>query len=232
MNEKFMRTEMLIGAEAADRLKNASVLIFGVGGVGSYALEALVRSGIGSIGIVDGDTVDITNINRQLIAHSGNIGAFKAEEAKKRALMINPELNAESFPVFVNGTNIDTFDFTKYDYIIDAIDMVSSKLVIIEKAYKEGVKIISCMGAGNKLDPTGFEVADIYKTSVCPLARVMRCELKKRGIKKLNVVYSKEMPKKRENTDGGKPVPGSISFVPPAAGLVLAGRVICDIAEI
>ncbi len=232
MNEKFTRTEMLIGEEAAKKLKNASVLIFGVGGVGSYALEALVRSGIGRVGITDGDTVDITNINRQLIAHSENVGRLKAEEAKKRALMINPELETEVFPFFVNSGNINEFDFTKYDYIIDAIDMVSSKLVIIEKAYSEGVKIISCMGAGNKLDPTAFEVADIYKTSVCPLARVMRYELKKRGIKKLNVVYSKEIPRKRENTGGGKPVPGSISFVPAAAGLVLAGRVICDIAEI
>ncbi len=232
MDEKFARTELLIGKEATGRLKNASVLLFGVGGVGSYCLEALVRSGIGKIDIVDADTVDITNINRQLIATTENIGQPKTEAAKARVLSINPELDMEIFPVFVAKENINMFDFAKYDYIADAIDTVSAKIAIIEKAYAENINVISCMGAGNKLDPTKFEVADIYKTSVCPLARVMRYELKKRGIKKLNVVYSKEMPKTREHTGGGKPTPGSISFVPSAAGLALAGKIICDIAEI
>lgn len=232
MDEKFSRTQLLIGDTAAEKLKNASVLIFGAGGVGSYVIEALVRSGIGRVDIVDGDTVDITNINRQLIATSKNIGQLKTEAAKSRALAINPELKTDTYPIFVTAENIDMFDFTKYDYVADAIDTVSSKLAIIEKATHENVKIISCMGAGNKLDPTKFEVADIYKTSVCPLARVMRYELKKRGIKKLPVVYSKEMPKTRAEPDGKKPVPGSISFVPSAAGLVLAGKIICDIAEI
>lgn len=231
MNEKFARTELLIGKTAAERLKNSSVLLFGVGGVGSYTLEALVRCGIGKISIVDGDTVDITNINRQLIATSENIGQLKTEAAKKRALSVNPELDIRTYPLFITKDNIDMFDFTEYDYIADAIDTVSSKLAVIEKAARENVKIISCMGAGNKLDPTKFEVSDIYKTSVCPLARVMRYELKKRGIKKLNVVYSQEMPKTYEHS-GKKPIPGSISFVPSAAGLVLAGKIIRDIADI
>lgn len=232
MNEKFARTELLIGKDAAERLKNASVLLFGVGGVGSYTLEALVRSGIGRIDIVDGDTVDITNINRQLIATSKNIGQLKTDAAKRRALDINPELSIRAYPSFITKDNIDMFDFTEYDYVADAIDTVSSKLVIIEKAVCGNVKVISCMGAGNKLDPTKFEAADIFQTSVCPLARIMRYELKKRGIKKLNVVYSKEMPQKREYADGVKLTPGSISFVPAAAGLVLAGKIIRDIAEI
>lgn len=232
MDEKFARTELLIGKEAAQRLKNASVLLFGVGGVGSYCLEALVRSGIGKIDIVDADAVDITNINRQLIATSKNVGQPKIKAAKERAESINPELDITGFPVFVTKENINMFDFEKYDYIADAIDTVSAKIAIIEKAYAQNINVISCMGAGNKLDPTKFEVADIYKTSVCPLARVMRYELKKRGIKKLNVVYSKEMPKTREHTGGGKPIPGSISFVPSAAGLALAGKIICDLAGI
>lgn len=232
MNEKFARTELLIGKESSERLKNASVLLFGVGGVGSYALEALVRSGIGRIDIVDGDTVDITNINRQLIATSKNIGQLKTDAAKQRALEINPELCIRDYPTFITKDNINMFDFTEYDYVADAIDTVSSKLAVIEKATCENVKIISCMGAGNKIDPTKFEVTDIFKTSVCPLARIMRYELKKRGIKKLNVVYSKEMPQKREYEEGVKPTPGSISFVPSVAGLVLAGKIICDIAEI
>lgn len=233
MDERFSRTRNLIGAEAVERLRHSKVLVFGVGGVGSYAAEALARAGIGKIDVVDGDVVDITNINRQLIAMSDNIGESKAETAKKRLLLINPDLDITAYRVFADSSNIDMFDFGMYDYIIDAIDTVTSKLLIIEKAYAEKVNIISCMGAGNKLDPTGFMVSDIYKTSVCPLARVMRYELKKRGVKKLNVVYSQEPPVKSGTAEeNGKLLPGSISYVPSAAGLVLAGKVIRDIAEI
>ena len=227
---EFSRSQLLLGSEAMLKLKNASVAVFGLGGVGSAAAEALVRGGIGSLAFFDGDKVSVTNINRQRVAFHSTLGMPKAEVMRKMALDINPLCHAEAHVCFYTPENADMFDLSKYDYIIDAVDMVTAKIEIIVRAEKAGTPVISCMGAGNKFDPTKFEVADIYKTSVCPLARVMRRELKARGIKKLKVVYSKETPiKTNEKDEAGRAVPGSVSFVPPAAGLVLAGEVIKDI---
>ncbi len=224
MNE-FARTAMLLGDEAMRRLRQAHVAVFGLGGVGSYATEALVRSGIGSLSLFDGDTVDITNSNRQLFAAHSTIGQYKTDVAKRRALDINPDVEVETYPVFYTRENAAEYSLCGYSYVVDAIDMVSSKLELAARAAEAGVPIISAMGAGNKLDPSLFEVADIYKTSVCPLARVMRRELKKRGVEKLKVVYSKEPPVQTEGR-----VPGSVAFVPSVAGLIMAGEVIKDIA--
>jgi len=247
MNE-FSRTELLLGAEGMSKLKRASVAIFGVGGVGSFAVEAIARGGVGNISIFDKDKVSITNINRQLIATRKTIGKSKVEVMRDRILDISPQVNVEAYQVFYKADNANEFDLSKFDYIIDAIDTVSSKLTLIEQAKALNIPIISCMGAGNKLDPTRFEVTDIYKTSVCPLAKVMRYELRKRGIESLKVVYSKEHPLKpikdngethkdkslpsleKESIGGNrKQVPGSVSFVPPVAGLIIAGEVIKDI---
>lgn len=224
----FSRTELLLGHDAVEKLARSSVLLFGVGGVGGYAAEALVRSGIGTITLVDGDRVSESNLNRQIIALRSTVGRLKTEVMAERALDINPAINITELPIFYSKENADEIDFSKYDFIIDAIDTVSSKLLIIERAAELGIPIISSMGAGGKLDPSRFCVTDIYKTSVCPLARVMRIELKKRGIKKLPVVFSDEAPIKSGVTDpdSGKPVPASCAFVPSAAGLVLAGYVI------
>ncbi len=232
--EQFLRTEILIGKENMEKLENSKVAIFGVGGVGSYTAMALARSGIFNFDLIDNDTVSITNINRQLIANFDTIGRKKTDVMKEMILSVNRDAKVNTFDVFVTPDNLDMFDFSSYDYVVDAIDTVSAKIGLIEKCEKNGVKIISAMGAGNKLDPTRFEVTDIYKTSVCPLAKVMRYELKKRGIKKLKVVYSKEIPIKPEKTDeesGKRQTPGSMAFVPSVSGLIIAGEVVKDLIE-
>lgn len=215
-----------------DRLKAARVALFGVGGVGSYAAEALARSGIGALLLVDADEVSLSNINRQLVALHSTVGMKKTQVMLDRILDINPEICVEQAQLFYTAENADEIDIAQFDYIIDAIDTVSSKLTLIERAYRANIPIISSMGAGNKLDPTKFQVSDIYKTSVCPLARVMRHELKKRGIERLKVVYSTEEPIKpsETETDKGRHIPGSVSFVPSVAGLIIAGEVIKHIA--
>ncbi len=230
MNEIFSRTEMLIGKDALSRLKDCRVAVFGIGGVGGYVAEALARSGVGSLDIFDNDTVSLSNINRQIFALHSTVGKMKTAVAKERLLDINPDIIIKEHNLFVLPSNIDEIDFSVYDYVIDAIDTVSGKIAIIEKATKEKIPVISSMGTGNKTDPTKFEITDIFKTSVCPLARVMRYEMKKRGIKKLKVLYSPEEPRKPSSAaDGSKPVPASIAFVPPVAGLVIAGEVIKEI---
>jgi len=231
---RFSRTELLLGKEAICQLAEARVAIFGVGGVGGYALEALVRSGIGEIDVFDNDTVSESNINRQILATCDTVGKMKAEVARERALSINPTVKVNVHPVFYSPENADEYDLTLYDYIIDAIDTVKSKIELITRADRAGVPIISSMGAGGKLDPTAFKVADIYETSVCPLARVIRREAKLRGIKHLKVVFSKEEPIKLtvSGENDTRHVPGSISFVPSVVGLIMAGEVIRDIAKI
>ena len=234
MNEIFSRTEMLIGESAINKLKDCRVAVFGIGGVGSFVVEALARSGIGYLDLIDNDTVSTSNINRQLIALHSTVGRCKTEVAAERIKDINPDVTVSVINKFVLPENIDEFDFSSYDYIVDAIDTVSAKLAIIEKANRNNINIISSMGTGNKLDPTKFEISDIFKTSVCPLARVMRYELKKRGIKKLKVLYSKEEPVKITSKSGeneSRRIPGSISFVPSVAGLIIAGEVIKDIIK-
>ena len=228
--EQLERTEMLIGSEAVSRLKNARVAVFGVGGVGGYAVEALARSGVGTLDLIDNDTVSITNLNRQIVALHSTIGQYKVDVAKARALDINPEIVVNTHRIFYTPQTEDMFDFSDYDYVIDAIDTVSGKIALVENANRCNTPIISSMGAGNKLHPELFEVADIFKTSVCPLARVMRYELRRRNIKHLKVVYSKEEPIKIQS-DSKKPVPASIAFVPSVAGLIIAGEVIKEIAN-
>ena len=230
----FSRAELLLGEEALEKLRSARVALFGIGGVGSFAAEALARGGVGHITLVDGDTVSITNINRQLIALHSTVGKEKTAVMAERIADISPETEVETYPVVYGAENRDLLDFSTYDYVIDAIDTVTSKLILIEEAKKAGVPVISCMGTGNKFHPERFEVTDISKTSVCPLAKVMRKELKVRGIKIVKVVYSKEEPQKpAESPETGKrQIPGSLSFVPPVAGLLLAGEVIRHIAGI
>ncbi|MCI6055885.1 tRNA threonylcarbamoyladenosine dehydratase [Anaerotignum sp.] len=230
----FSRAELLLGEEALHKLRSARVALFGIGGVGSFAAEALARGGVGHITLVDGDTVSITNINRQLIALHSTVGKEKTAVMAERIADISPETEVETYPVVYGAENRDLLDFSTYDYVIDAIDTVTSKLILIEEAKKVGVPVISCMGTGNKFHPERFEVADISKTSVCPLAKVMRKELKVRGIKNVKVVYSKEEPQKpAESPETGKrQIPGSLSFVPPVAGLLLAGEVIRHIAGV
>lgn len=227
MSEQFSRTEMLIGSENLAKLANSHVAVFGVGGVGGYAIEALVRSGIGKIDIIDNDKVSISNLNRQIIALHSTIGKYKVNVAKERISDINPNITVNAYKVFYTPETSDQFDFTKYDYIVDAIDTVSGKIELIIQANQAQTPIISSMGAGNKMNPADFEVSDIYKTSVCPLAKVMRQELKKRGIKKLKVVYSKEPPIKQE----GRRIPASNAFVPSTVGLIIASEVIKDLIE-
>lgn len=230
----FSRAELLLGEEALHKLRSARVALFGIGGVGSFAAEALARGGVGHITLVDGDTVSITNINRQLIALHSTVGKEKTAVMAERIADISPETEVETYPVVYGAENRDLLDFSTYDYVIDAIDTVTSKLILIEEAKKAGVPVISCMGTGNKFYPERFEVTDISKTSVCPLAKVMRKELKVRGIKNVKVVYSKEEPQKpAESPETGKrQIPGSLSFVPPVAGLLLAGEVIRHIAGV
>lgn len=237
MLNKFSRTELLLGGEAMKKLYKSRVAVFGIGGVGGFAAEALARSGVGGLDLFDNDRVSLTNINRQIIALTNTVGKYKTELMKERIALINPEAAVNAYNVFYSSENASDYDFSHYDYIIDAIDTVSAKIELIANAQRSGVRIISSMGAGNKLDPTKFEVADIYKTSVCPLARVMRSELRKRGIKKLKVVYSREEPiAPVGETDeppqaGRRSVPGSIAFVPSVAGLIIAGEVIKDLIK-
>lgn len=232
MIDRFSRTRLLLGDEGVEKLQSSAVAIFGVGGVGGYVAEALARTGIGTMMIVDNDTVSLTNINRQLIALESTVGRKKVDVLRERLLDINPEINIVARDEFFLPENSDTFDFSKFDYIVDAIDTVSGKIELVVKAERECTPIISSMGAGNKLDPTRFEVSDIYKTSVCPLARVMRTELRKRGVRKLKVVYSKEKaqkPLESEEESSKRRTPGSLAFVPSVAGLIIAGEVVKDI---
>ena len=233
MLNQFSRTELLIGKEGVNKLSQSRVAVFGIGGVGGYVVEALVRSGVGSLDLIDNDKVALTNLNRQIIATHKTLGRYKVDVAEERAKEINPNVNIQTFKTFYTPESSGEFDFTKYDYVIDAIDTVSGKLELIEQSKKADVPIICSMGAGNKMHPELFEIADISKTSVCPLAKVIRQELKKRKIKKVKVVYSKEVPIKPlesdEKIEGKKQVPGSNAFVPSAVGLIIAGEVIRDL---
>ena len=235
MDKKFIRTAALLGEESIQKLKNSRVAIFGVGGVGSYVLEALVRSGVGSIDVFDNDTVAESNINRQIIATSENIGVAKTDAAVLRAKQINPDINIKGFNLFYLPETADSVDLSQYDYIVDAVDTVAAKLELAERADRLGIPLISIMGTGNKLDPTALRVDDIYKTEGCPLARVMRTELRKRNIKKLKVVWSAETPIKpnelAETKADGRVSPGSTAFVPAAAGLIAASEVVRDIVK-
>ncbi len=238
MSEEFSRSELLFGDEAMKKLASSRVAVFGVGGVGGYAVEALARTGIGTIDIIDNDTVALSNINRQIIALHSTVGQYKVDVAEKRIHDINPECTVNAYKTFFMPDTSEQFDFSQYDYVIDAIDTVTGKIEIITKAKALGVPVISSMGAGNKTDPTAFEVSDIFKTSVCPLAKVMRLEMKKRGIKKLKVVYSKEVPIKpvqkdtqSESTPFRRATPSSCAFVPSVVGLIIAGEVIKDLLK-
>jgi len=247
MLNQFSRTQMLFGQEAMEHLSSCRVAVFGIGGVGGYAVEALVRSGIGALDLIDDDKVCLTNLNRQLYATRTTVGKYKVDVAEERILEINPDCRVRTYKIFYLPDTRDQFDFSQYDYVIDAIDTVSGKLALAEQAQQAGTPIISAMGAGNKMDPTAFRVADIYETSVCPLARVMRGECRKRGIRQLKVVYSTEEPRhptedpsasSREHgicpPDTGKStvrrdIPGSTAFVPSVAGLIIAGEVVKDL---
>lgn len=231
MDSWYQRTEQLLGSDNINKLKNARVAVFGIGGVGGYAVEGLARTGIGAIDLIDNDTVSITNLNRQIIATQNTLGTLKTEAAKERILSINPEIDVMTHNLFYSAETAESFDLSIYDYVIDAIDTVSAKLELISRCKALNIPIISSMGTGNKLDATKLEVTDIFKTSVCPLARVMRYELKKRGIKKLKVVYSKEEPIKPtvQGEEHGRHIPASAVFVPAAAGFILASEVVKDI---
>lgn len=234
MDKAFSRTALLFGEEAVRKLNSSRVAVFGLGGVGGYCLEALARSGVGALDLVDNDDVDITNVNRQILALRSTVGLKKTSVAAARVHDINPLAEVRTYDLFYTDETASAFDFSQYDYIVDAIDTVSAKVSLAVRAQEAGTKIISCMGAGNKLDPTAFEVTDIYSTSVCPLARVMRSLLKKAGVKALKVVYSKELPVAVDNSAAekrasGRPSPASCSFVPSVAGLIMAGEVIKDI---
>lgn len=239
MVEQFDRTKRLLGSAAMEKLQNAHVAVFGIGGVGGHAVDALVRSGVGAITIVDSDEVAVSNINRQLIATTKTVGRKKVQVMKEHILEINPRVRVEAYDCFFLPETEAQFDFSKYDYVIDAVDTVTAKIALVEACEKAHTPIISSMGAGNKLNPAAFEVADIYKTSVCPLAKVMRRELKKRNIKHLKVVYSKEEPLEPQEAEGfvsdekrqRRATPGSIAFVPSVAGLILAGEVVKDLAK-
>ena len=223
MTEKFTRTEKLIGKDNLEKLKNSHIAVFGIGGVGGYVTEALIRAGIGKIDIIDNDTVSESNINRQIIATTDKIGQYKVDVMKERILKINPQAEVNAYNTLYLPQTADMFDFTKYTYVVDAVDNVTAKIELVLRANATDTPIISSMGTGNKLDPTMFCVSDIYKTEVCPLAKVMRYELKKRGIKKLKVVYSKEKPVTKQRP------PASISFVPSVAGMIIASEVVKDI---
>ena len=248
MLTQFSRTELLLGKEAMEKLKNAKVAVFGIGGVGGYVCEALVRSGVGAFDLIDDDKVCLTNINRQIIATRKTVGKYKTDVMKDRILEINPDARVEVHKCFFLPENADEFDFSSYSYVVDAVDTVTAKLELVVRAKEAGVPVISSMGAGNKLDPSAFEVADIYKTKVCPLAKVMRRELKKRGVKKLKVVYSEEQPIRpiedmaiscrshcicppgaKHKCTERRDIPGSVAFVPSVAGLIIAGEVIKDL---
>lgn len=249
MLNQFSRTQLLLGEEGMEKLFRARVAVFGIGGVGGYTVEALARSGIGTLDLIDDDRICLTNLNRQILATRKTVGQFKVDVAGQRILEINPNAVVHTYRTFYTPQTAGQFDFTQYDYIVDTIDTVSGKLELVEQAQRAGVPVISCMGAGNKMDPTAFEVADIYETSVCPLARVMRHELRKRGISHLKVVYSREPamtpiedmsiscrahcicpPGTARKCTQRRQVPGSNAFVPPAAGLIIAGEVVKDLA--
>ena len=236
--DQFIRTRMLLGREAMERLAAYRVAVFGIGGVGGYVVEALARSGVGALDLVDHDTVSLSNLNRQIIATHNTLGQLKVDAARERILSINPQCVVRTHPTFYLPDTADQFDFTQFDYVVDAIDTVTGKLLLVQQAHDTGTRIISSMGTGNKLDPTAFEVTDINKTTFCPLARSMRKELKKRGIPCLKVVYSREPAMTPDNGDeplefsGRKPVPGSTAFVPAAAGLIIAGEVVKDLCAI
>lgn len=238
MKEQFLRTEMLLGTAAIQKLRKARVAVFGLGGVGGYTVEALARSGIGALDLIDNDTIGLSNLNRQILATHSTLGLPKTEAARRRVLDINPECVVRAHPVFYTPETAHLFDFTQYDYIVDAIDTVTGKLALVEQAVAADTPIICCMGTGNKLDASAFQVADISKTSMCPLARIMRKELGKRGIRHLKVVYSQEEALSPTGWEeeaaalGKRQIPGSVSFVPGAAGLILAGEVIKDLAGV
>ncbi len=231
MSERFSRIQLLYGEENMRRFASCRVAVFGIGGVGGYVVEALARSGIGALDLIDNDKVCLSNINRQIIATTKTVGRYKVDVAEERIKDINPECEVRTYKIFYLPETQDRFDFREYDYVVDAIDTVTGKLTIIENAKKAGVPVISSMGAGNKISPALFEVADIYETSVCPLAKVMRRECKKRGIDSLKVVYSKENPIRLKSADR-KAVPGSTAFVPSAVGLIIAGEIINDLAGV
>lgn len=226
MENSFSRTELLLGSEAMAVLARARVAVFGIGGVGGYAVEALARSGVGSLDLIDSDVVSVTNINRQIIATQKTLGLYKVDVAKERVIDINPDIKVNTHRVFFTAESSREFDFSAYDYVVDAIDTVSGKIALIKCCRDAGTPIISSMGAGNKTDPTAFEVDDIYNTSVCPLARVMRRELRSLGVESLKVVYSREKPLAVNSS-----VPGSNAFTPPAAGLIIAGEVVKDLID-
>ena len=236
MSEQFLRTEMLLGRDAIEKLHSARVAVFGLGGVGGYAVEALARSGVGSLDLIDSDIVSISNLNRQILAAHSTVGMLKVDAARQRVLDINPACVVRTYPIFYTPETADSFDFTRYDYIVDAIDTVTGKLALVERAVAVNKPIICCMGTGNKLDASAFQVADISKTAMCPLARVMRRELSKRGIRHLKVVYSQEEAltptgwEEEAAALGKRQIPGSVAFVPGAAGLLLAGEVVRDLA--
>lgn len=251
MSRQFARTQLLLGPEAMEKLAHSRVAVFGVGGVGGYVCEALARSGVGAFDLIDDDKVCLTNINRQIIATRKTIGKYKAEVMRERILDINPSADIRVYKCFFLPENADEFPFDEYDYVVDAVDTVTAKIELVMKAQEKGVRIISSMGAGNKLDASAFRVADIYKTKVCPLAKVMRRELKKRGVKKLKVVYSEEKaltpledesiscrsncvcpPGTEHKCTDRRAIPGSVAFVPPVAGLIITGEVIKDLCEI
>lgn len=251
MSRQFARTQLLLGPEAMEKLAHSRVAVFGVGGVGGYVCEALARSGVGAFDLIDDDKVCLTNINRQIIATRKTIGKYKVEVMRERILDINPSADIRVYKCFFLPENADEFPFDEYDYVVDAVDTVTAKIELVMKAQEKGVRIISSMGAGNKLDASAFRVADIYRTKVCPLAKVMRRELKKRGVKKLKVVYSEEKaltpledesiscrsncvcpPGTEHKCTDRRAIPGSVAFVPPVAGLIIAGEVIKDLCEI
>jgi tRNA A37 threonylcarbamoyladenosine dehydratase len=235
MPSQFERTELLIGAEGIARLAKARIAVFGIGGVGSYVVEALVRSGIGALDLFDNDIICLSNLNRQIIATHKTIGRYKVDAAKERIADINPDAVVKAHRLFYSKDTADEVDLSVYDYIVDAIDTVTAKIELILRAKAVKVPIISSMGAGNKMDPTAFLADDIYNTSVCPLAKAIRKQLREKGVDSLKVVYSKESPIKvmlAGNTDPGRPVPGSNGFVPPAAGLVIAGEVVRDLINV
>ena len=232
MSEAFSRTELIYGKEAMERIASCHIAVFGIGGVGGYVVEALARTGVGALDLIDSDKVATSNLNRQIIATRSTIGRFKVDVAAERIADINPDCKVKTFKTFYLPETADLFDFSEYDYVVDAIDTVTGKLTLIENAKAAGVPIISSMGAGNKVNPVAFEVADIYKTSVCPLAKVMRHECKKRGIKSLKVVYSKEEPRtplELIQEGSRRSIPGSTAFVPSVAGLIIAGEIINDL---
>ena len=235
--EPYSRTQLLLGPDGMEKLKNSRVAVFGLGGVGGYVVEALARGGIGALDLIDNDTVSRSNINRQILATHSTVGMLKVEAGKIRVLDINPDCIVRTWPIFYTPETADQFDFTQYDYIVDAIDTVTGKLQLVMAAREAGTPIISCMGTGNKLDASAFEVSDISKTTMCPLARIMRKELSKRGVKPLKVVYSREEAltptgwEEEAKMLGKRQIPGSVAFVPGAAGLILAGEVIRDIAN-